>query len=106
MHTTTPRYAVIFTSKRTKHSQDSYEAMAERMLEKVSLIEGFISTDSLKDRDGFGITVSYWTSIEAIKRWKEETDHQCAQKLGKDQWYSSYVVRICRIDEQYSFSVE
>ena len=54
-------------------------------------------------REGIGITVSYWESLQAIAAWKAQADHQLAQQKGKEQWYRKYTVRICRVEREYAF---
>lgn len=64
--------------------------------------EGFLGVDSA--REDVGITVSYWQSLESIKKWKEQIDHTLARNLGREKWYSSYTVRICKVIREYSFN--
>ncbi|WP_420390238.1 antibiotic biosynthesis monooxygenase family protein [Marinobacter sp.] len=52
-------------------------------------------------REGLGITVSYWESLEAIRNWKQNAEHQEAQRLGHQQWYSSFRVRIAKVEREY-----
>ena len=96
----TPYYAVIFTSTRTD-GDNGYEAMAEEMDKLAKQQDGFLGVESV--RNELGITVSYWKSIEAIKNWKENTDHLVAQKQGRDVWYAHYKVRICKVERDYEF---
>ncbi len=96
-----PYYAVIFTSKRKQYTDD-YDAAAKRMNELTSLQPGFLGIDSARGADGIGITVCYWESIEAIKNWKANNEHQYAQQMGKKEWYESYSVRIATVEEEYS----
>jgi heme-degrading monooxygenase HmoA len=96
-------YAVIFTSKRTEGDQ-GYGEMADRMMELAQQQEGFIGIESA--REEIGITVSYWKSMEAIKNWKANAEHKLAQKLGKEKWYESYSVRVCRVEMEYCFGEE
>ncbi len=96
----TPYYAVIFTSIRIE-GDNGYEKMAKKMLEIVSKQEGFLGVESA--REDLGITVSYWSSLESIKKWKENILHQEAQKKGKEIWYKNYKVRIAKIEEDYEF---
>ena len=77
----TPYYAVIFTS-REKLDSIGYAEMAERMDKLASEQEGYIGMQSARNEDGFGVTASYWQSLEAIKKWKANTEHQGAQKAG------------------------
>ena len=45
------------------------------------------------------------TALEDISKWKKQIDHQLAQKKGRDIWYSTYTVRICKVEREYSFTV-
>ncbi len=96
-----PYYAVIFTSLRTEGDQ-GYAQMAQEMEDLARQQPGFIDVESA--RDGLGITVSYWESLEAIVHWKANMDHQQAQKNGIKKWYSWYKVRICQVHREYEFN--
>lgn len=93
-----PYYAVIFSSHRTD-GDHGYDAMAARMVELAALQPGFLGIESV--REELGITVSYWDSLEAIKNWKAHAEHQEAQRLGREQWYSGFRVRIARVEREY-----
>jgi heme-degrading monooxygenase HmoA len=95
-----PYYAVIFTSLRTP-DESGYAAMADAMDELAKQQEGYLGIESA--RNEIGITVSYWSSLEAIRNWKANTDHLMAQKYGREKWYASYKVRICKVERDYGF---
>ena len=96
----TPYYAVIFTSLLTSETK-GYTEMAEAMEALAKKQAGFLGVESA--RQEVGITVSYWESLEAIQNWKANLDHIVVQKLGKEKWYKSYKVRICRVEREYEF---
>ena len=98
----TPYYAVIFSSKLTEQDSKDYEDMAEQMLDLAKKQTGFLGLDSARDK--MGITVSYWKDLDSIRQWKEQLDHQHAQNLGREKWYSSYEVRIAKVERDYNFS--
>jgi heme-degrading monooxygenase HmoA len=93
-------YAVIFSSRRA-NSDPEYEKMADRMFELASVQPGFLGVQSARGTEGNGITVSYWQSEAAIAAWKKNTEHVMAQKRGRSEWYSSYEVRIARVERAY-----
>lgn len=93
-------YAVIFTSTRTE-VEEGYAEMAIRMVELAKQQPGFIGLESA--RSEMGITVSYWESLDAIKDWKENTEHFLAQEKGKTTWYKNYKVRIAKVEREYEF---
>lgn len=94
-------FAVIFSSQRTT-GDNGYAQMADKMEELASKQPGFISVESVRDASGSGITISYWESLEAISNWKKNEAHQVAQEKGKQDWYESYKVRICKVEREYS----
>jgi heme-degrading monooxygenase HmoA len=94
-----PYYAVIFTS--IKINDEGYEKMSETMVRLAKEQEGFLGIESA--RTELGITVSYWTSLEAIRNWKADSRHQQAQKSGRDKWYKNYKVRVCKVERDYEF---
>ncbi|SDQ10939.1 antibiotic biosynthesis monooxygenase family protein [Flagellimonas zhangzhouensis] len=96
-----PYYAVIFTNLRTE-GDNGYGQMAEVMETLARKQPGFLGFESA--RDGLGIAVSYWESLEAIANWKSQMDHKQARKKGIQTWYSWYKVRICKVEREYEFN--
>ena len=97
-----PYYAVIFSSLRREAGNDEYSQTAERMVELAGRQPGFLGIETVRDADGFGISVSYWKSEEAIATWKADADHLVAQQKGKRDWYDHYEVRVARVERTYS----
>lgn len=100
-----PYYAVIFTSERTE-DDNGYGEMAEKMVDLASRQPGFLGAESVRDETGLGITVSYWSSLEAIRNWKENVDHKVAQEKGKAVWYKRFALRVCKVERDIFFDRE
>ncbi len=99
-----PYYAVIFTSKRAIDDGRAYGVVAQRMVDLGSRYEGFLGIESARGDDGVGITVSYWRDEAAILAWKRDTEHEKAQRGGREAWYECYEVRISRVERAYGFA--
>ena len=95
-----PYYAVIFTSLRTE-GDAGYAAMAVEMDELAKRQPGYLGIESAREQ--VGITVSYWQSLDDISRWRRDVEHLVAQRLGREQWYRAYAVRIARVERAYGF---
>ena len=95
-----PYYAVIFTSTQKEHIE-GYSEMAEKMEDLAKQQPGYLGINSAKD--DVGITVSYWESLESIKNWKQQSEHLQAQLKGRQDWYSWYNVKICKVEREYEF---
>ena len=97
-----PYYAVIFTSVRTPEDK-GYAEMAERMEQLARRQKGFLGIESA--RNTIGLTVSYWQNLSDILAWKEDSEHQEAQRRGKSDWYEQYTIRICRVEREYGMNI-
>ncbi len=101
-----PYYAVIFSSVRSAADGDGYAAMADRMLELARRQPGFLGVESVRDAAGCGVTVSYWESLEAIRRWGADAEHRQAQAGGRQRWYAAYRLRVVRVEAETTFERE
>ena len=81
-----------------------YAATATQMEHLAQQQAGFLGMETARQA-GLGITVSYWESLAAIENWKQEAEHRAAQRLGRQQWYEAYQLRVCRVEREYGFSV-
>lgn len=95
-----PYYAVIFTTLRTE-VDEGYEEMAHRMENLAKDQDGYLGIESA--RSELGITVSYWESLEAISKWKNNIEHTIAREKGRALWYNKYQLRICKVERDYGF---
>ena len=98
-----PYYAVVFSSlrKTAEEGDQGYAHMAERMVELAVQQPGFLGVESTRGSDGFGITVSYWSTLEAIAHWRADAEHQVAQETGKARWYDHYELRVALVEKAY-----
>ena len=96
-----PYYAVIFSSQRNDHDEAGYSDTAARMFELVQEQPGFLGAESTRGPDGFGITVAYFESEEAIAAWRRNADHTAARERGRRDWYEHFELRIARVERAY-----
>jgi len=95
-----PYYAVIFTSLKSE-GDSGYSEMADTMIELAHTQPGFLGVESA--REELGITVSYWESLDSIRKWQSHPAHLIAQKRGKEDWYKKYAIRICKVETENFF---
>lgn len=99
---TTPRppyYAVIFSSELSSQTA-GYGELAEQMVELAERQPGFLGMESVRDTDGTGITVSYWSTRESITAWKRNSEHLIAQRLGRTKFYRDFRLRIALVESE------
>ena len=101
-----PYYAVIFSNVRTAGGEADYAVAAARMMELAPDQPGFLGVESVRDATGCGITVSYWDSLDAIRRWRSHAEHVPVQAAGRERWYASYRLRVAKIEAETAFDRE
>ena len=95
-----PYYAVVFSTIRTD-IDEGYEETAQKMEALAKLQEGYLGIESA--RSIIGITVSYWESLDSISKWKNNVEHTIARNKGRELWYQTYKLRICKVECDYDF---
>jgi len=95
-----PYYVVIFANQLSDRSE-GYKEMLTELEELAKSMPGYIGRETARDESGFGMAVSYWRDEDALKNWKAQADHLAGQKIGKERWYSHYVLRIAKVERHY-----
>lgn len=97
-----PYWAVLFSSQRSATDPEGYGRMAAALEALAPEQPGFLGLEHARDAEGFGITLAYWESEEAIAAWKRVAAHQEAQRLGHERWYEDFRLRVARVERDYS----
>jgi len=92
---------VIFSSRRKDNDHEGYEAASQRMIALAARVPGFLGVERARSADGFGITVSYWESEDAISAWKAQSEHSVIRERGRWLWYDRFEVRVARVERAY-----
>jgi heme-degrading monooxygenase HmoA len=101
-----PYYAVIFSSRRRGGEGDGYSETAARMEALVHEQPGFLGVESTRGADGFGITVAYFDSEDAILAWRRNAEHTAARERGRAEWYEHFELRIAKVERAYGWNRE
>ena len=73
----------------------------------VATIPGFKGKESYKHISGDGLvnTISYWEDKASLKAWTREPRHKEAMKVGRENIFSRYEIRICSELRHYEHKV-
>ena len=98
---------VLFSSQRRADAPiDDYRDLARRMGELVAVVPGYISSKTYTSRDGETLTVARFESEAALAAWRDNAEHQDAQRRGQEDFYDAYAVQVCRLEREYAFTQE
>ncbi len=97
-------YAVVFVTQKSP-DPEGYAGMLEKMLELARQQPGFVRVDTIGD-GSHGITISWWETLKDIDNWRRHPRHVEAKKRGRERWYQSYSVAICKVERQWQFQAD
>ena len=88
-------YAVIFKAT-VAELDDEYSQMAQRL--KDLAFEKYGCQDFTSVTEGNEeIAISYWETEQQIHDWKKDPLHRLAQSRGREKWYKSFSIEICKV---------
>ncbi len=96
---TSPRYVVIFRA-RAAQLDPEYAALAASLRAKALSHFGCREFVALTEGDE-EIALSYWDALSDIEAWRQDAEHQMAQRLGRTRWYQHYAVEVTEIRRAY-----
>ena len=99
-----PYVAVIFSSLRSDSDDGDYARTAHRMVQLAADQPGFLGIESA--RQSLGITVSYWSSMQAVLQWKKNVEHREAQAAGRREFYKGFKVRVAMVQRDYGMRLK
>lgn len=94
---------MIFTSVRTRHDAAGYDAAAAETARLAAARPGYRGMESVRNADGFGITIRFWADEAAAGAWRDDPVHRDVQERGREVWYDSCRVTVARVERGYAW---
>ena len=96
-------YLVIFEVEPEAGRVQDYLDIAARLRPELEKIDGFISIERFKSlsQEGKILSLSFWRDEEAIARWRQQEQHQVAQRAGRDRIFRDYRIRVATVLRDY-----
>ena len=96
--------AVLFLSGRNGRDSTGYAAAADAMETRAATMPGYLGFDSVRDADGVGFTISWWTDEAAACHWRDDPVHAAIRDRGRAVWYDWYRVIVTTVDRAYAWT--
>jgi heme-degrading monooxygenase HmoA len=98
--------AVIFEVEPNEGLTQSYldhAAMLKPILDKT---DGFISVERFESlaKPGKYLSLSFWRDEEAVKGWRNTSEHRHTQSIGRKQTFADYRLRVASVVRDYGMN--
>ncbi len=77
--------------------------LASQLRPELEKVDGFVSVERFESltQKGKYLSMSIWRDADAVRAWRENTDHQAAQRRGKDEVFADYRIRVTEVVRVY-----
>jgi heme-degrading monooxygenase HmoA len=95
--------AVIFEVVPHDGQRDGYLQTAALLCEHLQHIDGFVSIERFESltQPGKLLSLSFWRDEEAVKQWRNLSEHRQAQQAGRQRMFADYRLRIASVVRDY-----
>lgn len=94
------------TNTRADIDSAEYAKASQRMWELVSAMPGFVSLKRCSTEDGEIFAMATFESEDALNAWRTNPEHRAMQRRGREEFYDSYSVRVCKVMREYEWRRE
>ncbi|WP_131737434.1 antibiotic biosynthesis monooxygenase family protein [Actinomadura roseirufa] len=99
-----PPYVAIYITSTLSDDLDGYDELNDEMVKLSQEQPGCLGRESLPSEGDEERVVIYWADEESLKAWRLHPEHQVAMRLGRERFYSSYDIRVARVEREYGFN--
>ncbi|MDF2261185.1 antibiotic biosynthesis monooxygenase family protein [Streptantibioticus ferralitis] len=90
---------VVFRSRFSKQVDDAYGTTEEHLAKKVREMAGddLVHLKNYVAEDGERLALVWWRNPETLEKWRNDPEHQDAQRLGRDKWYEFFELSVAEV---------
>lgn len=95
--------AVLFELVPLPGQGERYFSQAAALQELLREQDGLISVERFESlsRPGRYLSLSVWRDEAAVMRWRQQTAHRASQRLGREQLFADYRLRVAQVLRDY-----
>ena len=97
---------VIFEVKPSLEGKDVYLRMSQMLKIELEKADGFISGERYESLTEKGklLSVNVWRDEESLDQWRNNAAHRMNQKVGHEQLFDSYSIKVLSVIRDYSMT--
>ncbi|HLS18506.1 MAG TPA: antibiotic biosynthesis monooxygenase [Paracoccaceae bacterium] len=95
---------VVFELEPREGMMEPYLEIAAELRPILEQIDGFISVERFQSltTPGKYVSVSFWRDEDAVKRWRQQSNHRRAQHKGRAEIFKDYRLRVAHVIRDYT----
>lgn len=87
-------------------AEETFQSVLKDMQERIKRYDGFLGELPCRHvrNEGEHVTISFWRDRDAIKAWRDDTEHARTRQLGREQCLAWYRIRVCELEREYAWN--
>lgn len=94
----------IFRSRLRPEHAAEYALVADRIHALAATMPGFVGIRAYVADDGERVSIVEFADQQTHNAWRDHPEHQQAQQLGRERFYSTYNIQVCELARQHTFT--
>ena len=87
----------VFRARLRPEHADAFSELAAELGADAAGMPGYVGRKVFTAEDGERVTIVEFESEETHRAWAEHHAHRAAQKLGREKFYSEYLLQVCQV---------
>ena len=92
---------IVFRTTLRPEADEGLSELGMQMYLLAKDIPGFISYKDFASADGENLALVEFDSQENLSAWRHHPEHLAAQKVGKEKYFASYHIQVCKVIRSY-----
>ncbi|MEU6916043.1 antibiotic biosynthesis monooxygenase family protein [Streptomyces olindensis] len=90
---------VVFRSRFSEQVDETYGTTEDHLAEKVREMAGddLVHLKNYEAEDGERLALVWWRNPDTLEKWRNDPEHQDAQRLGRDKWYEFFELSVAEV---------
>ncbi len=92
---------IVFRTTLKPGFDDVLTEMGMRMYLLAKDMPGFLSYKDFSAADGENLSLIEFDSEEHLAAWRHHPEHLAAEQAGKEKYFASYHIQVCKVIRRY-----
>jgi heme-degrading monooxygenase HmoA len=94
---------VVFRNRLREGVEQEYGERGEQIYKLALQMPGLVSSKDFVAEDGERLAIIEFQSAEQLEAWRVQSEHQNAQREGRERFFSEYSLQVCSLVRESRF---
>lgn len=96
-------YVIVFRSRLRPGVEEAYARRGDEIYALAEKMPGLISARDYTAEDGERVAIIEFDTEANLLAWRDHAEHRRVQAEGREQFYASYSIQICKVERSSAF---